>query len=337
MLETSARLLRLLSLLQTPREWPGPELAARLGVSTRTIRNDVERLRSLGYPVDASRGAVGGYRLGAGAAMPPLLLDDEEAVAIAVSLRSAAGGAVAGIEEAALRALTKLQQVLPDRLSRRVEALQIYTVTLRPPKSDRPTGSGSAAGPGRGATVDGAALALIAAACRDRERLRFGYFDHAGTPTARVVEPHRLVIQGRRWYLLGWDVDRADWRTFRMDRLARPTGTGLRFTERRPPGGDAAGYVRQGTRQAQWKFRARLRVHAPATVIAEQLGPAAESVEFLDDDSCLLSLGAGSAATLAAWLGFLGADFEVIDSPELVAELRILATRYQHALHNSPP
>ena len=316
MLETSARLLRLLSLLQTPREWPGPELAERLGVSTRTIRNDVERLRTLGYPVDAARGAVGGYRLGAGAAMPPLLLDDEEAVAIAVSLRTAAGGAVAGIEETALRALTKLQQVLPNRLSRRVDALQSYTVS---------------AGEHRGPTVDGAALALLAAGCRDRERLRFGYLDHGGTATSRAVEPHRLVNWGRRWYLVAWDVDRADWRTFRVDRIETPTAVGLRFAEREPPGGDAAGYVRQGSRAARWTFRARLRVHAPAAVIAEKLGPAAESVEIEDDERCLVSLGSSSAEAMAPWLGFLGADFEVLDSPALVAELQLLAERYRRA------
>src|SRR5690349_7288617 len=217
MLETSARLLRLLSLLQTPRDWTGTELAERLAVSTRTVRNDVERLRALGYPVHGTRGAVGGYRLGAGAAMPPLLLDDEEAVAIAVSLRTAAGGAVAGIEETSLRALNKLQQVLPNRLSRRVDALQSYTVS---------------AGAYQGPTVDGGTLALLAAGCRDRERLRFGYLDHGGTASARVVEPHRLVNWGRRWYLLAWDLDPADWRTFRVDRIESPLGVGLRFAER---------------------------------------------------------------------------------------------------------
>jgi predicted DNA-binding transcriptional regulator YafY len=317
MLETSARLLRLLSLLQTPREWPGPELADRLGVSTRTIRNDVERLRTLGYPVDATRGAVGGYRLGAGAAMPPLLLDDEEAVAIAVSLRTAAGGAIAGIEETALRALTKLQQVLPSRLGRRVDALQSYTVSIGAARS--------------GPTVDGATLALLAAGCRDGERTRFGYLDHVGTSSSRSVEPHRLVNWGRRWYLLAWDLDRDDWRTFRVDRIEQPTGVGLRFPERPSPGGDAAAYVRQGSQAMQWKFRARLVVHAPAATIAEKLGPAAESVEILADDRCLLSVGSGSAASMASWLGFLDADFDVLDSPELVVELRKLADRFTAA------
>jgi predicted DNA-binding transcriptional regulator YafY len=316
MLETSARLLKLLSLLQNPREWPGPELAERLGVSTRTIRNDIDRLRNLGYPVDASRGAVGGYRLGAGAALPPLLLDDEEAVAIAVSLRTAAGGAVAGIEETALRALTKLQQVLPARLGRQVDAVQSYTVRI-----------GSDVGP----TVDASILAVLAAACRDRERVRFHYVDHGKTSTRRVTEPHRLVNWGRRWYLLAWDVDRDDWRSFRVDRIERPVGVGLRFTEREPPDGDAAAYVRLGARTA-WTFMAELKVSAPAAVIAARLGPAAESVEVLDDDSCLLSLGSASAAQMATWLGFLGADFEVVDNPELAAEVKALADRYARAV-----
>jgi predicted DNA-binding transcriptional regulator YafY len=323
MVETSARLLRLLSLLQTPREWPGPELAERLGVSTRTVRNDVERLRALGYPVDATRGSVGGYRLGAGAAMPPLLLDDEEAVAIAVALRTAAGGAVAGIEETALRALTKLQQVLPHRLGRRVDALHGYTEQV-----------GGRTGP----TVDGPTLALLAAACRDRERLRFGYLDHSGAPSARAVEPQRLVNWGRRWYLLAWDVERDDWRTFRVDRIDRPTGVGLRFAERESPGGDAAAYVRQGSKRAWAAFTVRLLVHAPAEAIAEKVGSAADSVEIRDDDHCLLTISAASPAVMAPWLGFLGCDFEVLDSPtsatgaaDLTAELRTLAHRFTRA------
>jgi predicted DNA-binding transcriptional regulator YafY len=267
--------------------------------------------------VDATRGAIGGYRLGAGAALPPLLLDDEEAVAIAVSLRTAAGGAVAGIEETALRALTKLQQVLPPRLSRRVDAVQSYTLRI---------GTG-----GSGPTVDPGILATLAAGCRDRERLRFEYVDFSGTATRRVVEPHRLVNWGRRWYLLGWDVDRDDWRTFRVDRIERPAGVGLRFAEREPPGGDAAAHVRRGA-STHWTFTARLKVFAPAAVIAEKLGPAAESVEVIDDESCLLSVGSADPESTAAWLGFLGEDFEVLDSPELSVQVRVLAERYARAV-----
>ncbi len=323
MLETSARLLKLLSLLQTPREWPGPELAGRLGVSTRTIRNDVDRLRQLGYPVDATRGAVGGYRLGAGAALPPLLLEDDEAVAIALSLRTAAGGAVTGIEESSLRALTKLQQVLPSRLARRVDALQSFTVQV--------------AGPGKGPEVDGAMLAQLAAACRDRERLRFGYADRGGTASRRVAEPHRLVNAGRRWYLLAWDVDRDDWRTFRVDRVENVTGVGLRFAERESPGGDAAAYVRRGLRSAAaWGVRARLRVHASAAEMTARVGWSAESIEAVDDATCVVSFGSSSVADIAPWLGFLGVGFEVLEPPELVTELAALAERYLQAGRPTP-
>ncbi|HTW02138.1 MAG TPA: HTH domain-containing protein, partial [Streptosporangiaceae bacterium] len=191
MLETSARLLRLLSLLQTPRDWTGTQLAERLGVSTRTVRNDVDRLRNLGYPVLATKGAAGGYRLGAGASLPPLLLDDEEAVAVTVGLRGAANGSIAGVAESSLRALAKIEQVLPSRLRRRVSALQSFTVTI-PPDQAAPT-------------VDAAVLNVITAACRDRERLRFDYLSHDGAPTRREAEPLRLVTWGRRWFLVAWD------------------------------------------------------------------------------------------------------------------------------------
>ena len=197
MLPTSARLLRLLGLLQTHRDWTGPQLAERLAVSTRTVRNDVEKLRSLGYPVHSTTGVSGGYRLGPGAALPPLLLDDDEAVAVAVGLRSAAGGTVAGIEETSLRALAKLEQVLPSRLRHRVSALARAVVAL----------------PGTGPAVDADVLTAIAAAVRAHERLRFDYADHGGATSRRDTEPHRLVHTGRRWYLVAWDVTRADWRT----------------------------------------------------------------------------------------------------------------------------
>ncbi len=317
MAETSRRLLQLLSLLQTPRDWSGPELAERLGVSTRTIRHDVERLRSLGYPVDATRGSVGGYRLGAGAALPPLLLEDDEAVAIALSLRTAAGGAVAGLEESALRALTKLQQVLPARLGRRVDALAGYTVRVSPDRAPE--------------TVDPAALSLLASACRDRERVRFTYTDHAGTPTRRAVEPHRLVTWGRRWYLVAWDLDRQDWRTFRADRIVEPLGVGARFAEREVPGGDAAAFVRRSTRSAQWAVTARLRVHEPASTVSERLGTTAESVEADGNSACIVTIGGSDAASMAPWLGLIGADFEVLDPPELAVAVGRLAERLARA------
>ncbi|MFD3762550.1 helix-turn-helix transcriptional regulator [Streptomyces sp. NPDC058622] len=232
MTDTPARLLSLLSLLQTPREWPGSELAERLQVSSRTIRRDIERLRDLGYPVEATLGAEGGYRLVAGAAMPPLLLDDEEAVAIAVGLRAGAGHAIEGVEEASVRALAKLEQVLPSRLRRRVSALQSATTALTR---------------GDGASVDPRTLTTMASAVAGSERLRFAYRAGDGARTRRVVEPYRLVSTGSRWYLIAYDLEREDWRTFRVDRVAEPFATGARFAPRELPM-DAEEFVRRGLR-----------------------------------------------------------------------------------------
>ena len=317
MRETSARLLRLLSLLQAPRDWTGAELADRLGVSARTVRNDVGRLRILGYPVDATRGAAGGYRLAAGANVPPLLLDDEEAVAVAVGLRTAAGGGVAGIEETSLRALAKLERVLPSRLRHRVNALQTYTVAV---PRDRP-----------GPAADPTVLTVLVAACRDRERLRLDYRDHSGVPTCRVVEPHRLVSWGRRWYLVAWDVERDDWRTFRVDRVEPRTPTGPRFAPREPPDGDVTAYVARRVSAAAWRYRARVTVHAPAAVVVARINPAVGTVEAVDDATCILDTGADTVESLAVHLGLLGVDFTVLDPPELVAVIRELSARYGRA------
>jgi predicted DNA-binding transcriptional regulator YafY len=317
MLETSARLLRLLSLLQTARDWTGAELAERLAVSGRTVRADIDRLRNLGYPVEATRGATGGYRLGAGAAMPPLLLDDEEAVAITVGLRTATGGAIAGIEEASLRALAKLEQVLPSRLRRRVSTLQTFTVPV--PRE------------GSGPSVDPALLTTLSAACRDREQLRLDYRDHAGTATRRTVEPYRLVNWGRRWYLLAWDVERRDWRTLRVDRLTPRIPNGPRFTPRDLPDDDVAAYVSRRVSTAAWRYRARVTVHAPAGTIADRISPAVGAVEALDAEHCRLHTGADTVETLAVYLGLLDADFTVDGPPELLSHLRHLAARYTRA------
>src|SRR5215203_6407961 len=246
--DTSSRLLDLLSLLQARRDWPGAELAERLEVSGRTIRRDVGRLRGLGYPVESLTGPAGGYRLRAGAAMPPLLLDDDEAIAIAVGLRTAARASVTGIEETSVRALVKLEQVLPSHLRRRVRALGSATVAL----------------PVDGPTVDPQHLTVIAAACRDSECLRFAYRSRDGTDSRREVEPHSLVNLGRRWYLVAWDRVREDWRTFRVDRLARPTSSGVRFTPRTLPARDAAAYVEQSITGAPTRYEARVTLHAPA-------------------------------------------------------------------------
>ncbi|MDP9867165.1 MULTISPECIES: helix-turn-helix transcriptional regulator [Streptosporangium] len=309
MADTTARVLRLLSLLQAHREWPGPELAERLEVSPRTLRRDIDRLRELGYPVHATTGPAGGYRLEAGAAMPPLLLDDEEAVAIAVGLRTAAAGSVTGIEETSLRALAKLEQVLPSRLRRRVNTLQTQTVTVR----------------GRWPTVDPDTLALLAQASRDHERLRFGYRRRDGTRSARLVEPYRLASTGRRWYLVGWDVEREDWRTFRVDRLAAPLATGVRSGPREPP----PGYVEESVVAPISRYRAVVTVHAPLAVVAERFSGPGWVLEDLDGRSCLLRTGGDSLEWLAFSVGLLGLDFTVHEPPELVDHIRLLVTRLQ--------
>lgn len=318
MSETSGRLLTLLSLLQTPREWPGPELAERLGVSQRTVRNDVERLRQLGYPVLASRGSVGGYRLTAGTAMPPLLLDDDEAVAVAVALGTASGAAVEGLEETALRALTKLLQVLPRRLGGRVDALQAHTVRVA---ARRRT-------PG----VAGMLLAELAAAARDLEVVRFAYSDHAGAATERRVEPYRLVSWGMRWYLVAWDLGRDDWRTFRVDRMSEVRPVGHRFRVRELPAEDVAAYVATKTRQVQARVSGRLLVHLPAAVVEERMGWWTQgSIEPVGEDRCRVQIGARSPEDIAFWIGVLDADFEVLDPPELVDAVRRLGERYARA------
>ena len=244
-----------------PADWRGAELAGRLGVGLRTVRRDIDRLRDLGYPVDASPGAAGGYRLGTGgAAIPPLLLDDEEAVAVAISLHSATTGSVAGLEETALRALTKLQAMLPSRLRHKITAFHATTLPL--------TGSSPAA-------VDPELLTSIAAACRDQRQLRLRYQGRSGV-TTRNVEPHRLVHTTRRWYLLAWDTHRGDWRTFRLDRIEGPLGLpGARFTPRRPPSDDVAAYVSQAISSAPYRYQARILIHAPLEAVAERSSPAA--------------------------------------------------------------
>jgi predicted DNA-binding transcriptional regulator YafY len=314
-MQTSARLLRLLSLLQARADWSGQELADRLGVTTRTVRNDMERLRGLGYPVHATPGVGGGYRLGAGAALPPLLLDDDEAVAVAVGLRTAAGGSVTGIQETSVRALAKLEQVLPSRLRHRVDALQTATVEI----------------PAKGPTVAAEVLTAIAGACRDHQRLRFDYRDHDGSASLRTVEPHRLVHDRGRWYLVAWDTDQQDWRTFRADRIRPRTPAGPRFAPREPPDGDVATYLLRGVGSATWRYRARVRVHAPAALVAGRLPPAVQ-VEAVDEHTCIVAAGSDTPQMLAVYLGLLDVDFEVVEPPELVEQLRTLADRYRRAV-----
>jgi predicted DNA-binding transcriptional regulator YafY len=324
MWETSARLLKLLSLLQARRDWSGADLAARLEVSERTVRRDVDRLRDLGYPVHASRGTDGGYRLGAGAAMPPLLLDEDEAVAVAVGLRTSTRSPVTGIEETSVRALAKLEQVLPPRVRHRVSAVADYTVPI-PPDSAAPA-------------VDPAELTTLATACRDHMRLRFDYRSHEGTNTTRSVEPHRLVSWGRKWYLVAWDTVRVDWRTFRVDRITTQSPSGPRFTPRELPGdGDIAAYVARSVSAAGFRFQARITVYAPAAVVAARIHPAVGTVEAIDDETCVLATGADRIETIAVYVGLLDADFTVTEPPELVTRLRLLADRYRSATTTTAP
>lgn len=317
MLETSARLLRLLSLFQARRDWTGGELAERLSVTTRTVRNDVERLRELGYPVEARPGVAGGYRLGSGAALPPLLLDDEEAVAVALGLRIAAGGGVSGIEETSLSALAKLQRVLPARLRHRVESFGSHALPV----------------PSRGAAaVDPETLTALALASRDHLALRFDYDAHSGAATRRSVEPYRLVHRGQRWYLFAWDLDRDDWRTFRADRV-RPLGpAGPRFTPRAaPPDAEIASRVDSGVAQGTWRYKARVIVAASAEHVRTRI-PTAVEIEELTDGRCAFEPGSDDPERLALYLGMLDADFEVVDSPELVTAVERIIARYQRAI-----
>jgi predicted DNA-binding transcriptional regulator YafY len=319
MTETSSRLLELLSLLQGRRDWAGGELAERLGVSGRTVRRDVERLRGLGYPVESLTGPAGGYRLRAGTAMPPLLLDDDEAIAIAVGLRTAARASVTGIEETSVRALVKLEQVLPAHLRRRVRALQAATLTV----------------PAGGPTVDPQALTVIAAACRDHERLRFAYQGRDGVASRREVEPHSLVNLGRRWYLVAWDPDREDWRTFRVDRLSRFASSGVRFAPRDPPAKDAAAYVKQSLAAMPSRYEARLTLRAPAEEIRKRPFAGWGKVTPLDEATCEYRTSDDDLDWLALRVGMLGVDFEVHEPPELIESLQAVARRLRRAARGS--
>ncbi|GGM42271.1 helix-turn-helix transcriptional regulator [Promicromonospora citrea] len=325
MLETSGRLLTLLSLLQARRDWPGALLADRLGVSPRTVRRDVDRLRELGYPVNATKGPDGGYRLAAGADLPPLLFDDEQAVAVAVALRT---GAIPGAEEGALRALATIRQVMPARLRARLDALEVTTVRRRPERS---------------AAVDPDALLTLGAACRAREVVRFDYA--GGTMPAvgegeaafrppRRVEPYHLVTADRRWYLVAFDLDRADWRLFRVDRITPRSGTGPRFTRREVPGGDAAAFVAARLSGPTHPVRGEVVLHARAEDIARWAGPDAVCEPLPDVDGeprCRVVLGSWSWGGLAGWLGVFDVPFEVVGPPELVEATRRLAARYAAA------
>ncbi|GAB3701395.1 helix-turn-helix transcriptional regulator [Nocardiopsis oceani] len=315
MKSTSARLLQLLSLLQTRKDWPGVDLAEHLEVSARTVRRDVDRLRELGYPIRATMGCGGGYQLGAGAALPPLLLDDDEAVAVAVGLRTAAQGGVSGIEETSVRALAKLLQVLPSRLRRRVDALGSFTVPM----------------PGEGPTVDSETLTLVAATCRDSERLRFDYQSHEGVATRRLVEPHRLVSLGRRWYLVAWDTDREDWRTFRVDRMRPRTPTGPRVPPRDPPEQGVAAYLAQRLNLHMWSNQARVRLFVSAEEAERTYASTMGRIEAVDEHSCVLMCAGEDMNDMACFLGMLDMDMEVEEPRELREAMARLGERFTRA------
>lgn len=311
---STARVLQLLGLLQSRRVWTSEELAQRLEVTTRSVRRDVERLRDLGYPVYASKGHGGGYQLGAGAALPPLLLDPDEAVAMAVCLRLAAGGSVAGVGESALRALSKLDQVMPSRLRSQVAAVHDATVTLTSTAED---------------AIDPDILMTLARASRDHEHVGCGYVDIRGNATARRLEPYQLVTTGRRWYLLGYDRDRADWRTLRLDRMSDVRALGSTFVPREAP--DAADYVRRAISSSPYRHIARVRYHASEDVVAQTFSAASVQIEPDGPDACIVTTGADDPERMALYLAMPGCEFEVLEPAEVADAVRAAAERLQRA------
>jgi predicted DNA-binding transcriptional regulator YafY len=322
MVQTSARLLALLSLLQLRREWTGHELADRLEVGPRTIRRDIEKLRSLGYPIEAAPGVAGGYRLGAGGELPPLLLDDAEAVAVAVGLRTAASGSISGIEETSVRALAKLEQVLPSRLRRRVSALGGATSVLGV----------------EGPRIDPDMLATIAAACRDRVRLRFTYVARDDRTSHRYAEPNAVVHSGYRWYLVAFDLDRDDWRTFRIDRIRGRVRTAERGRHRTVPGGDPAAFVKQQLRSAAADEPdappGKIRIHASAAEISKRVPDRYAMVEPDGGESCIVTTRGAWSRQFLVWMALLDHQIEVIGPPELSAAADALGRRLSAATVN---
>ncbi|MET0451968.1 MAG: YafY family protein [Mycobacterium sp.] len=315
MSETTSRVLQLLGLLQSRRVWTGDELSERLGVTGRSVRRDVERLRDLGYPVHASKGHGGGYQLGAGAALPPLLLDPDEAVAMAVCLRLAAGGSVAGVGESALRALSKLDQVMPARLRSQVSAVHDATVTLTSGQSDSP--------------VEPDVLMTLARASRDHEHVNAAYVDVRGNETQRRLEPYQLVTTGRRWYLLCYDRDKQDWRSLRLDRMADVRALGSTFTPREAP--DAAQYVRRAITASPYRYVARVRYEASKETVAQSFSDASADIEADGPDACIVTAGADEAERMVPWLALPGVEFEVLEPPEVIAAVREVAERLARA------
>ena len=324
MIQTSARLLALLSLLQVRREWTGQELADRLTVDARTIRRDIDKLRSLGYPIEAAPGVAGGYRLGAGGELPPLLLDDAEAVAVAVGLRTAASGTIAGIEETSVRALAKLEQVLPSRLRRRVSAL----------------GDATSAFSVDGPQIDADVLATLAGACRDGTRLRFSYVAKDDRASQRHVEPSAVVHSGYRWYLVAYDLDRDDWRTFRIDRFRGRVRLAERGRPRTVPGGDPAAYVKERLRSSSGETDAppgKVRVQASAAEMARRIPARYATVEPETDDTCVVLTRGAWTRQFLVWMAVLGRPFEVLEPPEFRAAGARLAETLRAATDGPVP
>jgi len=310
MLRSSARLLRLLSLLQARSTWSGPDLTGRLEVTDRTLRRDIDRLRTLGYPVHSTSGPAGGYMLGAGASLPPLMLDNEEGLAVTMGLHGVAAD-VTGLGEASQRALAKIEQVLPARLRKRLDALRAAIVRL----------------PDAGPKIELAVVDTLAAACSEHRVVRVGYRDHEGKVSARVLEPQRLVLMGRRFYLVAWDRTRRDWRTFRLDRIAPPVTMGEGFTPRASPDDDVGAYVTRAVSSAPYRWQARVILGVPLDEARARVAPSYGTLEPVDAGRCRLSTGGSSLDGLAVWLALTGLPFAVEDPPELAAHLDRLARR----------
>jgi predicted DNA-binding transcriptional regulator YafY len=317
--DTTTRALQLLSLLQTGNFWPGTELAERFDVSVRTLRRDVDRLRELGYPIEATTGPGGGYRLALTGSLPPLVVDDDEAVALVVGLRSAAARGVSGLEATSGRALVKVKQALPSRLRRDFAAVASHIVPLVP---ETPS-------------VSPRDVTTVARACRDRERLHFDYRNRDRQATRRSVDPHSLVLFQYRWYLVAWDIDRNDWRTFRLDRLGAIEGRGLIVPPRELPGGDAAEFVANSIQRTIAQATAVVVLHAPLAIVADRLPVGAGQLELIDEGRCRLRTDAHSLAWLAVNIAMLDVDFDVESPPELIEHVAALARRWTAAAERS--
>lgn len=320
MLETSARLLHLLSLLQLRREWTGAALAERMTVTERTVRRDISKLRSLGYPISASPGIAGGYQLGSGAQLPPLLLDDDEALAVALGLAAVATGPVAGIGEASVRALAKLEQVLPGRLRPKFSALRQSVSVL--------------AGPA--ASVDPQTLTSLSGAIAEKRIVSFRYTGADAPPGRRLVEPYKLVSTGRRWYLVAWDLDRRDWRTFRMDRCRSIPAPRERFMPRPLPARDLAAYVQESITRFPYRYDVVLRVASPPAVLAGRIPPETAVLEADGPAHTILRGGWDSLDLPLIQLAAMGVEFEIISPPEMRERARRTAALLSSAADIQP-